>query len=149
MASRVLHALDRVGWLIALAFLAVGFIVVHGQGVSVDELRVSQLRACHRLNIVRAEDNRSQLVDYGLFTATADLIARAVAHPEHPATTRQKAAADAYLDRIRDDDLAKEWTELTKCGPATYHAATYIAPTPVPFAIRLPPMRALHVGPGE
>lgn len=143
------RALDRVGWIIALGFLAVGFIIVHNQGVSESQLRVSQLRACHRLNIVRAEDNRSQLVDYRLFTATADLIAAAVAHPEHPSTRQQKAGAEAYLARIRGDVLAKEWTELTKCGPATYHASVYVAPTPVPFAVRLPPTRALHLGRGE
>lgn len=153
MLSKLLRrfwgVLDRVGWMIALVFLAVGFIIVHGQGVSVDELRVSQLRACHRLNIVRAEDNRSQLQDYRLFTATAGLIAQAIAHPEHPATAEQKTGAERYLASIRGDALAKQWTELTKCWPATYHANTYVAPVPVSFSLRFPPARALHVGLGE
>lgn len=143
------RALDRFGWLIALGFLAAGWVTLHSQGVTESQLRVSQLRACHRLNIVRAEDNRSQLVDYRLFTATADLIAAAVAHPEHPATRQQKAGAEAYLARVRGDALAKQWTELTKCAPATYHAGTYIAPVPVSFARQFPPARALHLGPGE
>lgn len=153
MLSRFLRRfwalLDRVGWVIALVFLAVGFIVVKGQGVSVDELRVSQLRACHRLNIVRAEDNRSQLQDYRLFTATAGLIGAAIAHPTQPSTSAQRATARAYLAGIDGDALAKEWTELTKCRPATFHASTYIAPNPIPFARELPPARALHLGPGE
>jgi predicted acetyltransferase len=141
--------LDRVGWMIAIAFLAVGFIIVHSQGVSVNELRVSQLRGCHRLNIVRAEDNRSQLQDFQLFTATADLLDRAIAHPEHPATSQQKTAAESYLARIKDDALGKEWTPLSQCYRATYHPLVYVEPAPVPFARTLPPPDALHLAPGE
>ncbi len=153
--------LDRVGWIIALAFLAVGFFVVKGQGVSLNELRISQLRGCHRLNIVRAEDNRSQLHDFDVFTATAALLSAAATHPDRPATPAEAKRARAYIEQIEEDALAKEWTPLSHCYPATYHPRLYAAPTPRPFAreerhgkhvkrvLRLPPRSALYLGPGE
>jgi hypothetical protein len=148
--------LDRVGWLVALVFLAAGWITLYGQGVklngqrvTVNELRTSQSHGCHRLNVVRAEDNRSQLHDFGLFTATAALVSTAIEHPQQHSTRAQRAKAAAYLAKIQGDALAKEWTPLTLCAPATYHPATYVEPKPIPFSKRLPPPQALRVGPGE
>lgn len=160
MLSRLLHGfwhiLDRAGWMIALAFLAVGFVIVHSQGVTVNELRVSQLRACHRLNVVRVQDNQSHYDDYKFDTSLAVLLRVALAQPQtpNPALTRGEQTenlerVDSFVEGLERYAKDKEWTPLTKCYPATYRPLTYVAPSPVSFGKGLPQRSALHVGPGE
>lgn len=140
-----------------LGLLALG-LKLEGQGVKEGQLRVSQLRACHRLNIIRAEDNRSQLKDYELFSLVAQSIAATLANPQQPETGEQKLQTEAFLKIINSDILGKEWTPLTDCGLAVDHAASYVAPQPRPFGTvgkdgtiktHLPTPDALHVGPGQ
>jgi hypothetical protein len=148
--------LDRLGWVIALVFLAIGFFVVKGQGVSLEVLRVSQLRACHRLNVVRAQDNQSHYDDFKFDTSLALLLRVALAQPQTPNPALSRVEQEENLRRV-DSFVGglgryakdKQWTPLTRCYPATYHPLRYVAPTPVPFAKRPPPHSALYVGPGE
>jgi phosphate/sulfate permease len=142
-------------YVLVLALFVLGYVeLVHRNReqarsqITFRTFRVGQLRSCHRLNVLRAESNRSQLRDYQLFTATITLIeAAATASPA--ASSNQHAQTMGYLTKIRDDALGKEWTPLTKCIPATDHPASYIPPSPVAFSRQGPPASALQVGAGE
>lgn len=129
-----------------------------------DTLRESQLRGCHRLNTVRAEDNRSQLKDFEVFSATIALLGKAAEHPTAPMSAQQRREAGAYIAGIQADVLGKEWTPLTQCRPATFHPVSYKPPQPRPFALSangapvlkngkpvltLPPPSALYLKKGE
>jgi hypothetical protein len=134
---------------------------VKGQAVSQHTLRVAQLRACHRLNVMRAEDNRSQLADYRLYSLTINLFAAAIAHPTQPTTPAERQQDRAYLAEIRHAAGAKEWSELTLCVPSVDSPTTFSAPAAVPFSqavqagphgrlvLSLALQQALYVGPGE
>lgn len=112
-------------------------------------LHTSQLRACHRLNLIRAEDNRSQLKDFDLFSLTGKLIAGAVAHPRQVMTAKEAGVVKVYLARINEDVLGKEWTPLTDCARAVNEPFIYPSPEPIPFSYQRPSSKALVVGPGE
>ncbi len=114
------------------------------QHVTNARFRTGQLRACHRLNVMRAESNLSQLRDFEVFDATVGLLHASLTLPQ------------TYAAKIQDDILAKEWTPLTDCYAATDHPVTYQAPNPIHFGrtikgrivTTLPPPSALYVGPG-
>ena len=149
MLHRAWALVDRTGWLIAIACVAVIGVLVLEQGVTNRTFRVAQLRSCHRLNILRAEDNRSQLHDFELYSLTLTLLEGAVARAPQTESAEARREAVAYLAAIRGDLLGKEWVPLASCPAAVDHPATYRTPTPIPFAKATPPASALTVGPGE
>jgi hypothetical protein len=127
--------------IIAIVFMvATVFFLKHQQGQIkqdakaslVREIRIGQLRSCHRLNVLRAEDNRSHLQDYRVYVAVS-------AFP----------GIGTFKETVRAAAAGKEWVPLTQCYPATYHPLTYDAPEPIPFAKELPTESALVVGRGE
>lgn len=149
---RALEWLEHHGIVFVLAgliSLGVLSLELHSETVSQKSLETAQLRSCHRLNVVQAEDNRSQYQDFGLFAATVRLLKDAITHPSQPTTAQQRAGARAYLNGVEQDILAKEWTPLLRCYQAINEPLRYMPPVPVPFAKMLPPASALRVGAGE
>lgn len=159
---RVWSLIDRLGWVLAIVLVLLLGIAVLEQGVTQGTFRVASLRACHRLNIERARNNRNQLHDYQLFSLTIQLIGASLKHPTQPTTPAERKQAGQYLTSIEDAVKAKEWVPLTSCYPAVDRPSLYVAPDPVPFSqthfargskgeLVLPVQlrQSLQVGPGE
>jgi hypothetical protein len=150
------RALDKLSPWIAIGLIALGFSQIHSQGVSEESLRTAQLRSCHRLNVIRAEDNRSHFDDYRFDSTLAALLRISLAQPQEPdrrLSPSQQAGdrhlVDEFTSGLEADAKDKQWTELAKCVPATDDPLTYVPPSPIPFSKQLPPPSTLTVGPGE
>ena len=119
-------------------------------GLSKQQSHVAQIVAaqhtqivegCQRLNILRAEDNRSHFADYRVFSLVyrETLVARALYR-----TPQEKAYFVAFTREMRGAIADKTWTPLTDCTQAVNaHGGAYKPPNPIPFEVRMPPASAL------
>lgn len=119
-------------------------------------LRISQLRSCHRLNVIRVSENRSHLDDYNFYKTTAHLLDISLGQPSAPnpdlSVTQHKedlGLIRSFIVQLVADAADKEWTPLTECYPAVDFPVTYVTPEPVKFSVEMPPPGALEVGSGE
>lgn len=138
-------------------------ICIIGIAVLVSDLFVggvqdSELRICHRLNVVRAQENRNNEATYNFDRAdyTFDQLFISALQSSLPTITdkKQKAETIAFISDLTAtanslDASAHEisWIPLTNC-----HAAVYTdtpAPQPVLFSMKLPPASAFSTGPGN
>ena len=100
-----------------------------------------ELRACHRLNIVRANDNRNQFADYKFDQLFIHLIQDT--SKAAPKTHGQQRLTNEFLGGLKAQASAKEWIPLTNCPAAVYKAL--VAPTPIKFSHKYPPHDALYL----
>lgn len=143
-------------FLVLVVVVAVAAGVIYHDSVKQDQLTTAQLRSCSRLNLVRAQDNKSHLDDYRFDTAVAALIKTGLTQPQVPntaLTVKQRkddlTAVEMLAAQLRGSAESKEWTPLTLCYPATFDPLHYVPPSPIPFKQELPPPSALTPGPGE
>lgn len=108
----------------------------------------SQIKACHRLNLLRASDNVSHYADYRFFTHTTNLLKVAAIGIKNP--TKKKQTLD-YVDKLEQYAKAKSWGELARCNSATTNPTGFKIPPSVPFYKHLPPKHpsVFKLGPGE
>lgn len=121
-----------------------------------ETLHISQLRSCHRLNVIRVSENRSHLDDYNFYKTTAHLLHVVLDQPAapNPSLTTAEHAEDLglvhrFVGQLKADAADKEWTPLTLCAEAVDYPVSYPTPQPVKFSVELPPATALEVGAGE
>ena len=81
----------------------------------------AELRACHRLNIVRADENQNWLIAYEIISAPV---------------------AENHLQKFA---IPLAWIPLTNCRKVVF--SNMPAPNPVRFSVRLPSLGALKPGP--
>ena len=125
-------------------------IVLFARGLTDQQNRIERIVAtehlqivegCQRLNILRAEDNRSHYADYRVFSLVyrETLVARSLYR-----TPQEKAYFLAFTREMRGAIADKTWTPLTDCTQAVNaHGAAYPPPNPIPFNTRLPSADAL------
>lgn len=118
------------------------------QSVSESTLRVAQLRACHRLNVERARNNRDWYRTYIYDHTFLQLVIAGLKHQTSQVkrTAEQEHATKLFVSKLRDNVRALQWIALTDCLAATDYPLAYIPPVPVSFSEGLPPMSALHAG---
>lgn len=111
------------------------------------------LHECVRLNIVRAEDNKSHFVDYKYMAQQVKFTAgslkanyKALAHIGIPKSILKRALrqTEAALQTQRELVASKAWVPLTNCtAVALSSSGTYKPPVPTAFSRGLPPSTAL------
>ncbi len=126
--------------LLVLIFCAVGLSYFIAQRI-VMGVQTTEIRSCHRLNILRSDDNRNQLADYNFDKLFITLIARSARMTQTRAQARLTAE---FVEGLHAQADAKAWIPLTNCYRAVY--ANVPAPQPIAFGVRLPPRSALVLG---
>lgn len=131
---------------LGVAILVLIVLMVVGYGKLVDESasqsaqELSLLEGCQRLNILRAEDNRSHYADF----IVDSFVAARFLKPTKTETAGQKKITAEFAAKLTQAVQDKTWTPITNCAQAVNeHGAKYQAPNPIPFMTRLAPPSAL------
>lgn len=129
-----------VATLVTAALLAVAIAKLYDQSATQSAQELSLLEGCQRLNILRAEDNRSHYADF----IVDSFVAARFLKPTKTETAAQKKITATFSGKLKTAVQDKTWTPITNCAQAVNeHGAKYQAPEPIPFAIRLAPPSAL------
>lgn len=112
---------------------------------AVRDIQQSELRTCHRLNIVRASQNRNQLAAWRFDTLFVSLMKATVSSPR--LSPAQRRATRTFVRALREEANARSWVPLTDCPKAVYTSTP--AARPIPFSKMLPPHGALFLGPNN
>ena len=113
------------------------------QSIRADQRRIERVVAsnylalieeCDRLNILRAETNRSAYGDYVLDIVVLSGFRSA------PHTALERRFDRLFWPELKFAARSKEWTPITDCRQAVNtFGVKYRAPQPIPFTKQLPP----------
>lgn len=124
------------------ALIVVGIVVAYLIVSAVISTRFhrAEVRACGRLNIVRAAQNRTNRDAFAFDTLEAKLVEASLAKQTAsvPRSAEQKAQTEQFIDKLKNVTVDLDWIALTDCHAAVY-SADYQPPAPVRFSMAEPP----------